>query len=137
MAKTRSISPFFTLRTPFWEEDEWPQVTGTDGLDVYETDSDVVVKAAVPGVNADDVEVTFEDGVLRINAKHHEKDEEKQKKKVVYQSERSRTFNYTTTLPRAIDASKIKAEVENGVVVVKAPLAAEAKPKKIQVTAKK
>lgn len=41
----------------------------TEGLDVYETADEVVVKAAVPGVPADKIEVTFEDGVLRIRGK--------------------------------------------------------------------
>jgi HSP20 family protein len=120
-----------------WEEDEeWPELTVTEGLDVYETENEVVVKAAVPGVPADKVEVTFEDGVLRIRGKVEETEEEKKRKKVVYRAQRMAAFDYTTTLPRAVDAKKIQAEVKEGVVTVKAPIAAQAKPKKITVRAK-
>lgn len=137
MAQTRKVSPFFSWNVPsFFEDDDWGTMRASDGLDVFETDTDVVVKAAVPGVSPEDVDVTFEDGVLRISARHEEKEEEKKKKKVVYQAQRSQMFNYTTTLPRAIAADKIKADIENGVVVVTAPLAAEAKPRKITVNKK-
>jgi len=118
------------------EEEEWPELTVTEGLDVYETENEVVVKAAVPGVPSDKVEVTFEDGVLRIRGKVKETEEEKKRKKVVYRAQRMAAFDYTTTLPRAVDADKIQAEVKDGVVTVKAPIAAQAKPKKITVKAK-
>jgi len=120
---------------PFWSEDEeeWPELTMTEGLDVYEEDDKIVVKAAVPGVPADKVEVTFEDGVLLIKAKYEEKEEEKKKRKVVYRMDRVASFDYTTTLPRPVDEKSIEAKVENGVVIVSAKIAEEAKPKRIPV----
>lgn len=133
-------SPFprWGWRVPsLFEEEEWPELTVTEGLDVYETENEVVVKAAIPGVPADKVEVTFEDGVLRIKGKVEETEEEKKRKKVVYRAQRMAVFDYTTTLPRAIDASKITAEAVDGVLTVKAPIAPAAKPKKIAVKTKK
>ena len=70
-----SRSPFEML-----DEMDWPKFTMNDGLDVYEEGDKVVVKAAAPGVPAEKLEVTYEDGVLRINARHEESEEEKQKK---------------------------------------------------------
>jgi HSP20 family protein len=118
------------------DEDTWPQTRITDGMDVYETDTDVVVKAAVPGIPADKVNVTFEDGVLRISAKVEETNEEKENKKVVYRQQKMNSFDYTTTLPRAVDGNSISAVVTDGVITVKAPIAQEAKPKKITVKTK-
>lgn len=126
------LRPFFS----FEEEEEMPELTMTEGLDVYEEDDKVVVKAAVPGVPADKVEVTFEDGVLRIRAKVEEKEEEKKKKKVVYRMDRVASFDYTTTLPRAVDEKTLEAKVEDGVVVVMAKIAEAAKPKRIPVKTK-
>ncbi len=120
-----------------WDDDDsWPQMPLRDNLDVYETDSEIVVKAAVPGIPADKVEVTFEDGVLRIKAQVEDSDEEKKARKVVYRQQRMSYFDYTTSLPRAVDGNKIAASVENGVVIVKAPIAETAKPKKITVKTK-
>ena len=139
LIKYNPFSPWFSDRfLSVADEDEaeaWPQVCVTECLDVYETDSDVVIKAAVPGIPADKVEVTFEDGVLRIKAKVEEAKEEKVKKKVVYRSQKVSYFDYTTTLPRAVNGDQISAEVTDGVVTIKAPIAQAAKPKKIAVKA--
>lgn len=138
IVKFNPFSPWVNDRffTAFDEDDNWPTVKVTDGLDVYETENDVVVKAAVPGIPAERVDVTFEDGVLRIKAEANETEEEKKKKKVVYKQQKMSYFDYTTTLPRAVDGSKISAEVNDGVVTIKAPIAEAVKPKKIAVKAK-
>jgi HSP20 family protein len=138
IVKFNPFSPWISDRFfPMLEDEEnWPAMKVTEGLDVYETDKDVVVKAAVPGIPADKVEVTFEDGVLRIKAEVEETDEDKKAKKVVYRQQKMSYFDYTTTLPRAVDGGKISAEVSDGVVTVKAPIAEAAKPKKIAVKAK-
>lgn len=134
------FDPFFPrswIRT-FWPEDEeeWPELTLTEGLDVYEEDDKVVVKAAVPGVPSDKVDITYEDGVLRIKARVEESEEEKKKRKVVYRMEKVASFDYTTTFPRPVDEKSIEAHVEDGVVTVSAKIAEAAKPKKIPVKTK-
>lgn len=136
--KFNPFSPFISDRffSTLDEDEGWPQLKVTEGLDVYETDSEIIVKAAVPGIPSDQVDVTFEDGVLRISAKSEETKEEKEKKKVVYRQQRASYFDYTTTLPRAVEGEKIEAEVKDGVVTIKAPIAPAAKPKKIAVKTK-
>lgn len=118
---------------PFDMEDIWPSGPVNQGLDVYEENDKIVVKAAVPGIPAEKVEITFEDGVLRIRASMQETEEEKEKKSVVYRMERSTSFDYATTFPRPVDTAQIDARVEDGVVVITAPIAEAAKPKKIEV----
>lgn len=139
MVNLRLSSPMARLfyRPVLWDDEEetdFPHITMTEGLDVYEDNDTVIVKAAVPGVSEDRVEVTFENGVLSIRARAEETEEEKQKKKVIYRLERVASFNYTTTLPRPVDEKSIDAVVENGVVIVKAKIAEAAKPKRIVVT---
>ena len=128
----------FLYRPVMWDEDEqdWPQMTMTEGIDVYEEEDKVVVKAAVPGVSPEKVDVTFEDGVLRIRAKVEETQEEKEKKRVTYRMDRVASFDYTTTLPRPVDAQSINAVVEDGVVVISAKIAETAKPRRIEVSKK-
>lgn len=140
MVNLKLYSPLsrWFLKPSIWdEEDNWPEVTMTEGLDVYEQNDQVIVKAAVPGIPAENVDVTFEDGVLRISGKTAEKEEEKNKKTVVYRMDRVASFDYTTTLPRAIDDKTIDAKVEDGVVVISAKIADAAKPKKILVKSTK
>lgn len=123
---------------PIVDEDwsSWPEMRMTEGLDVYETDSEVIIKAAVPGIDPEKVQVNFEDGVLHISAKEEEKEEEKKQKKTVYRRERVTSFDYVCTLPRPVDSEKLSAEVENGILVVKAPIAPAAKSKAIPVRTK-
>ncbi len=133
----RSIQSFFTNKIPsIWDEEDWSIFQSARGLEVFETDNDIVVKASVPGLLPNEVEVTFEDGVLRIAGRHEENEEDKKKKKVIYQSHRVSTFNYQTALPRMIDPNKITADIEHGVITVNAPLSEAAKLKKIDVTSK-
>lgn len=132
--KPMTIPSMMTNIPSMWDEDDM-DMTMNHGIDVYETENEVIVNAPVPGIPADKVDVTFEDGVLRISARYEESEEEKKRKKVIYRQQRVSAFDYTTTLPRAVDANTISAEVHDGIVTVKAPIAQAAKPKKISVKA--
>ena len=112
-----------------WEDEDWG-VTPSDNLDVYETNDQVVVRAAVAGVDPEKVEVTFEKGVLSITGS--EETDEKEGKK--YYRKASRSYSYRVAIPGNIDVSKeLEATVTNGVIVVSFHKAEEAKPKKIAV----
>jgi HSP20 family protein len=135
MTLTR-FDPFALQRRffqPFFEEEEWPQLTMTEGLNVYEENNGVVVEASVPGIPEDKLEITYEDGVLHIEGRSEEKEEEKKKDKIVHRMQRVSSFNYTTYLPRPIDENKIEATVKNGVLTIRAPIAEAAKAKRIPV----
>lgn len=135
---------FPTMWGSFFDDDSqnlpsvlnWPDVHALQGLDMYETDDELIVKASVPGVPEDKVEITVEGNILTIKAEFEETKEEKDKKKVVYKSSRQSSFNYSTSLPRLVDGSKAIAEVENGVVKVVIPKTEEEKPKRIEVKKK-
>lgn len=136
MANLRLSSPLARMMLrpvfPDWDE-EWTQIAMTEGLDVYEEDDKVIVKAAVPGVPAEKVDVEYENGVLHIHARYEESQEEKDKKTAVYRQDRITSFDYSTTLPRTIDPQSMEADVEDGVVRVSVKVAEEAKRKRIPV----
>lgn len=119
-----------------WPEITWPEVSASSGLDIYETDESVVVEAQVPGVPEDKVDVSIEGNVLNVRANFEETEEQKEKKKTVYKKTRQTSFNYSTSLPRMVDASRAAAEVENGVVKITVPKMEEEKPKKVTVKKK-
>jgi HSP20 family protein len=111
---------------------DWPDLSSSKGLDIYETEDSVVAEAAIPGIPEENVNVTIEGNVLSISAEFEETEEEKKKKKM-YKSTRQTSFSYSTSLPRMVDSSKANAEVRNGVLVVTIPKTEEEKPKKIEV----
>ena len=111
---------------------------GADWLpstDVYRTNGNLVVKADLPGLKKEDVEVKVEDGFLVVHGERKEEKEEKDKE--YYRSECSYgSFYRRVPLPDDVDADKISATVHDGVLEVTVPLPkAETKEaKKIRVS---
>lgn len=135
--KNSSLRPLFDNRNLwkpfFWDDEDWPEYKMTDGLNVYEEENEVGVEAAVPGIDAKDIKVTYEDGILRIQGRSEDKSEEKNKERTIHQWNKVSSFEYTTYLPRPIDSSSIEAKVKNGVIKVSAKVAEEAKSREIEV----
>lgn len=120
-----------------WDDDDLLSMnSGTNNLDVYETEDEIVVKANVAGVPADKVEVLFEKGVLRIKA---DKDEEVSDKKRQHYSKSSWSYSYRVVLPGVsmLDPNvEPEAEVDNGVITVTFKKAEASKPKQLKVKSK-
>ena len=104
-------------------------------VDLYETDEDVVVKASLPGVTPEDVEISVNDNTLTIQAET--KQEEEKKEPHYFRHERIYgSFRRSLRLPVEVDAEKAEAVFEQGVLHLRLPKVAEARPKTIEVKAK-
>jgi HSP20 family protein len=105
---------------------------GSFPVDVSETDDALEVKASLPGVRPEDVEVTISNDVLTVKATHEEKTEEK--KRDYYRRElRYGTLHRSLSLPVSVDADKAEAKFENGVLHLTLPKAEAIRPKQIKV----
>ena len=105
----------------------------TPALDVYENKDNFVVKAELPGMKKEDIEVSLHDGSLSISGER--KTESKHEEGEVYRAERFfGRFQRTVTLPTAVAADKVKAAYNDGVLTITLPKTEEAKPKKIDVS---
>jgi HSP20 family protein len=105
-------------------------------LDVYETSDDIVVRAVVPGVAPDGIDIQFQAGVLTLRAKT---DETTIPEGATWLIQEVTPGEYVRqiTLPRSIDAEKAQTTFENGVLTLTLPKTADAKPKQIKVQAAK
>jgi len=113
-----------------------PGVFGTGpAVDMYETDNDVVIKATVPGVKPEDVQVTVTGNTLTIKGEV-KAEEDVKKRNYVYRERRSGEFVRSIELPSGAEADKAKAEFEHGVLTLTIPKTEAAKPKTITVKAK-
>lgn len=101
-------------------------------LDVAEREDAFVVKASVPGVAPEDVEVTLTDNVLTIKGEM-KADKEINEENYHLRERRFGAFVRSVTLPTAVEAEKIEAVNENGVLTLTLPKAEAIKPKKIEV----
>ncbi len=107
-----------------------PTVTNSD-IAVSEDDKNVFIEAHMPGLDSDDIEVTYHKGQLWLRGS--KKEEEKDKKKKYYRYASS-SFSYRLAVPGDIDEkSEPDAEYKNGVMKVTFKKLAEAQPKKITV----
>jgi HSP20 family protein len=130
-AMNRLFEESFVRPTSFFA----PLAEGTLAVDMYETPDEVVVKAAVPGIKPQDLNISVTGDVLTI--KGETKQEEKlDKANYIYQERRYGTFARTITLPTSVNADKAEATFEHGVLTLKLPKVEEVKPKVITVKAK-
>jgi HSP20 family protein len=105
-------------------------------LDVYQTDENVIVKATMPGVKPDDIEVSISDNTLNVRGTIEEEHEEEGQRYHI-RERRVGSFSRTISLPSKVDAEKATAEFENGELTLKLPKVEEEKPKAISVKVKK
>jgi HSP20 family protein len=104
-------------------------------VDVQETDKEIMVKADLPGVEAKDIEIAVNDGVLVLSGE--KKEEKEEKGKSLHRTERFYgRFYRAIPLPAGADEDKVVAAAAKGVVTVTIPKKAAAQPRKITVAAK-
>ncbi len=104
-------------------------------IDMYETKDDVVVKAALPGIKPEQVEVTITGDTLTIRGESNEENEAKEEN-YIRKERRYGSFARSLTLPGGLKTDKADATFENGVLTLQIPKSEETKPKSIQVKAK-
>jgi HSP20 family protein len=132
----RMFDDFWGRRMRPWWPERWslPAVLEITppAVDLFEEKDDIVVKAELPGMDKDNIEVNLTDHTLTI--KGERKKEEEIKEENYYRSERSYgSFVRTLELPRDVHADKVKASFKNGILEVRLPKTEEAKAKEIKV----
>lgn len=101
-------------------------------VDMYQTDNDIVVKAALPGIKAEEVQINVTGDLLTIKGEVKQKEEVKEKAYHL-REQRWGAFERTIALPTDVVADKAKAEFDNGVLVITLPKAEAVKPKTISI----
>lgn len=101
-------------------------------VDVAENDDSFLVKASVPGIDPDDIEITLTDNVLTIQGETRA-EEEMEEENYHLRERRFGRFARSITLPSQIDADAVEASYEKGVLTLHVPKAEEVKPRRIQI----
>jgi HSP20 family protein len=133
---------FDRLAEDFWRRpfpslfgERWPFPTislKAPSLDLFEEKDEMVVKADLPGLSKEDIEVTVAGDVVTI--KGEKKKEEEIKEKDYYRRERSYgSFARSVQLPCEVKADQIKAQFKDGVLEIRMPKTEEAKKKSIAI----
>lgn len=128
----------FGLSEMFDELRRWPagfgfsETAAFPAVDIAENGDSLVLTAELPGVNAKDVDISLEKGVLTIRGeKRFENEENKDNYRRIERSYGS--FSRSFTLPNEVDAGKAKAEFKDGVLTLTLPKAEACKARRIEI----
>jgi HSP20 family protein len=114
------------------EEASWEASTWTPPVDLYETDSDFVLKADLPGFRSEDIHIDVRDRTLTVRGERTQETEAKDEH--YYRRERSYgRFQRVFTLPTPLDAEKVRASFKDGMLELHLPKHEAAKPKRIAI----
>ena len=104
-------------------------------IDLYQTNEDVIVKAALPGMTAEDVEISVAGDMLTLKGEIQRKDEREDAAYLIREQRYGR-FERSLMLPTEVQSDKAQAEFENGILTVTLPKAEQVRPKTITVKVK-
>ena len=108
---------------------------GQPMVDMYQTEDEIVVKATLPGLEPEDLDIQITGDLLTLRGEiKHEA--EKEGARYHLREHHYQSFSRSLTLPAAVEADKSSAEMKNGILILTLPKAEEAKPKVISVKAK-
>jgi HSP20 family protein len=117
---------------PEGREESLTTSTFAPPVDVYEDEHNVTLKIEIPGIDEKDIDVRVENNVLTV---HGERKFEKEEKEENFRRVERQygSFTRTFTLPTTVEAEKVSANYEKGILKIALPKKAEAKPKQIKV----
>lgn len=105
---------------------------GALGVDISETDSELIVRASLPGFAEDEIDVQLHQGVLAIKAEHTAS-EAHEDERYHRRERRWATLSRRLALPGVLHDADVNAELRNGVLTLRIPVPAAAKPKQIKI----
>ncbi|MBN1306265.1 MAG: Hsp20/alpha crystallin family protein [Anaerolineales bacterium] len=109
-------------------------VSGLPAIDMYQTKEDVVVKATLPGLKAEDVDISITGEQLTLRGEVKQESEQKDKNYHIREQSYG-SFERLVLLPTDVKADKAKAEFEDGILTITMPIAEDVKPKSISIKA--
>ncbi len=113
-------------------ENDFGQSEWSLPLDVVEKDNEYVVKASLPGIKPEDIDVTLDKGLLTIKGQVQD-ESDKEEGQYHLRERRFGMFSRTIQLPTSVNADQIQADYKDGILMLTLPKTEEVKPKKIAI----
>ena len=118
---------------PLSVRDGWSMAS--PAIDMYQTDNDVIVKASIPGIKAEEVQINITGDILTLKGEVKQ-EEDRQERSWHLREQRFGSFERSIVLPTDVKSDQAEAVFENGILTITLPKADEVKPKTINIKAK-
>ena len=133
----RYISPLDVLVKNFMNEksifDKPDNRSVNHPVDVYEDGDGLTFEVACTGLSKKDIDITLEGDILKVSYDKGEEKKSTNNKRYYHSGVKNSSFNFGWKVARRFDLAKAIAEMENGLLVIKAPYANESKPKSLKI----
>jgi HSP20 family protein len=118
---------------PLSVRDGWSMAS--PAIDMYQTDNEVVVKASIPGIKAEEVQINVTGDILTLKGEARQEEDRKERSWHI-REQRFGSFERSIVLPTDVKSDQAEAVFENGILTITLPKADEVKPKTINIKAK-
>lgn len=126
------INRLFNLSQQDFDDEAFISGSWTPACDIVETQDSLILRAELPGVRRDDIDISLDNGVLTLRGSREL--EQESQECTYHRIERSYgNFARSFTLPRSIDAERISANYTDGVLEIRMPRREETRPRQIRV----
>jgi HSP20 family protein len=109
--------------------------SGEFPIDIYQDKKNLVVKAALPGVKPEELDITIADDILTIRGEHKE-EQESEEDDYIHRERYYGAFSRSVAIPTKVKSDKAEASFEEGVLTLTLPKAGEIKPRQVKVKPK-
>ncbi len=132
MSKSASAPPKAELRR---DKDEWFQPEGELAVDVFQTDSDIIIQSTIAGMKPEDIDLSIEDDMVTISGerKNPSATEGEEEHSYFYQECYWGPFSRQIILPEEVDFSEAEATMKEGIFTLRLPKLQRQKVRKIKV----
>ncbi len=120
------MNDFFEKGVERYSTSTWPRV------DIEETDNEFLLRGELPGIDKENIKIELNNNVLSICGKKEETKEEREKNYHIRETFNG-SFSRSFTLPESVDGEHIKAEFNDGLLMLTIPKSVEKKPKQIEI----
>lgn len=126
---------FFKKKAPKTEAKEWFKPEGELALDIYETDSEIVVQSTIAGIKTEDLDISIENNMLTIkgNRQKPKRQDSDPLKKYLYQECYWGAFSRQAILPEEINNIQAQAEMKDGILTITIPKTQNERRKRIAI----
>jgi len=114
------------------KEKKWLKTEGKLTVDVFETDSEIIVQSAIAGIKPEDFDISIENDVLEIRGIRNNPQENKPKKNYFFQECYWGPFSRQIILPKEVDSSRTQSSMKEGILTIIIPKLKKERKKKLK-----